>query len=102
MYLTSVFLGHTTASDLLSAFKGIFNDSLLSKLIQVSMNGPIVNMKFLDDLLDDPVFCDESHSLICIGICGLHVVHGAFQYGHKAAKWTVNDTLRAIYRMFKD
>jgi hypothetical protein len=29
-------------------------------------------------------------------------VHGAFQAGHKAAGWTVNEMLRGMYGLFKD
>ena len=37
-----------------------------------------------------------------MGSCGLHVIHGAFQTGHKASGWNVNGYLRAMYRLFKD
>ena len=36
------------------------------------------------------------------GSCGLHVIHGAFQAGHKASKWNVNAYLRSLYVSFKD
>ena len=29
-------------------------------------------------------------------------MHGAFQAGHKAAGWTVNEMLRGMYGLFKD
>src|SRR3989442_1028683 len=37
-----------------------------------------------------------------MGSCGLHVIHGAFQTGHKAAGWTINEALRGLYGIFKD
>ena len=70
--------------------------------MQVSMDGPSVNLKFLDELIKDPVFNNESDSIITIGVCGLHVIHGSFQTGHKAVNWNVNSTLRGMYRLFKD
>jgi hypothetical protein len=88
-YFTSVFLGHATAADLLLKFKEGLSVLSLQKLIQVSMDGPSVNWKFLPQLLD-------------LGSCGLHVIHGAFQTGHKAASWAVNETLRGLFGLFKD
>ena len=47
----------------------------------------------------------DSHDgikLLQAGSCGLHVVHGSLQYGHKAAEWSVNSYLRGLYYLFKD
>ena len=41
-------------------------------------------------------------SLLDRGSCGLHVVHGTFQNGHKNAKWNVNTALRSFYKLFHD
>lgn len=43
-YLTLVFLEHITAVDLLAAYKGAFSETTI---IQVSVDGPNVNFKFL-------------------------------------------------------
>ena len=32
-----------------------------------------------------------------MGSYGLHVVHGAFQNGHKNTKWNVNTALQSFY-----
>lgn len=103
-YLTSAFLGHSTADDLLKNFKESLQDKglTLTKLIQVSMDGPNVNWKFLDQLKTDICHGDSDRQLLDIGSCGLHVVHGAFQNGHKASGWKVNSFLRSIYTLFKD
>ena len=37
-----------------------------------------------------------------MGSCGLHVVHGAFQTGHKTSTWNINSVLRALYTLLKD
>ena len=31
---------------------------------------------------------------------GLHVVHRAFQNGHKNAVWKINSVLRSFYKLF--
>jgi hypothetical protein len=43
-YLNSVFLGHATAVDLELKFKEGLGSLSLTKLIQVSMDGPSVNL----------------------------------------------------------
>ena len=76
----------------------------LKKMLQVSMDGPNVNLKFLRDLQaflanssdpDDPVLFD-------IGTCSLHVVNGAYKTAHNACGWKVHIFLRALYYLFKD
>ena len=101
-YFASAFLDHARATDLLEKFKGVFNEKSLSKLIQVSMDGPSVNWKFIDELSNDDAFGNDESELLGIGSYGLHVVHGAFQTGHNAVNWNVNSTLRAFYRILKD
>lgn len=71
----------------------------IQKLIQVSMDGPNVNLKFYR-LLKDKV--EDVCSLIDFGSCSLHVIHGALQYGHKVTGWSVNSFLVGIYWLFKD
>ena len=100
-YFTSAFLGHARTTDLLEKFKGVFKEKSLSKFTQVSMDGPSVNWKFIDGLSNDAFGSDESE-LLEYGLCGLHVVHGAFQTGHNAVNWNVNSTPRAFYRILKD
>ena len=91
-YFDSSFLGYATANDLQSSFTSLLNDQILLKIVQVSMDGPNVNLKFLDQLINQLEIQSEK-SLLDMGSCGLHVVHGAFQNGHKNAKWNVNTAL---------
>lgn len=76
-YFNSIFLGHASAQHLLDGFnEGI---SYLSKqsILQVSMDGPRVNLKFWK-LLDDQMKADfpDGKHLVNIGVCGLHVING--------------------------
>ena len=101
-YLNSVFMGHQTAHDLIKAFKQGISSLDISKLVQVSMDGPNVNLKFFKALKEELKSGENETQVLDLGSCGLHVVHGAFQTGHKAAKWTLNSFLRGIYGLFKD
>jgi hypothetical protein len=100
-YLAAAFLGHARAEDLLTGFTTAVKELSMPKLIQVSMDGPSVNCKFvklpcakLQEISD--------MKLLELGSCGLHAVHGAIQTGHGASGWAVNATLKAMYSLFKD
>ena len=91
-YFDSSFFGHVTANNLQSSFTSLLNDQILSKTVQVSMDNPKINLKFLDQPIDQLEIQSEK-SLLDMGSCGLHSVHGAFQNGNKNAKWNVNTAL---------
>ena len=81
-YYSSSFLAHATAFNPFDSSTDTLGESMLSKVLQVSMDGPNVNWTFFDMLITE---LDEKFdpSLLEIGCCSLHVVHGAFQTGHK-------------------
>ncbi|XP_049275212.1 uncharacterized protein LOC125759844 [Rhipicephalus sanguineus] len=85
-YLTSCFMGHTCAEDLASAFRQAVQEIKGSKILQVSMDGPNVNFKFLRSLKEELRGSDESH-ILDIGSCGLHVINGAYKAGHVVSGW---------------
>jgi hypothetical protein len=102
-YLNSAFLGKASANDLLTKFKEGMSGLPMSKILQVSMDGPNVNWAFLRLLKEDLLSLDsEAAALLELGCCGLHVIHGAFQTGHTKATWNVNQILTAAYYVFKD
>ena len=49
-YYGSVFLGRATAHGLLFSFLNAFSDMPLSKLLHASMDGPSINLSFLNKL----------------------------------------------------
>lgn len=105
-FLTSVFLGHATSDDLLHAFTSALSQHNLNikRMLQVSMDGPNVNLKFLRELKtylkneSDP----NDPELIDIGTCSLHVVHGAYKTAHNRCGWKLQIFLRSLYYLFKD
>ncbi|XP_063219581.1 uncharacterized protein LOC134529431 [Bacillus rossius redtenbacheri] len=100
-YLTSVFLGHSTAADLLYAFKSALTSALLHKILQVSMDGPNVNLRFLKDLREDLKEGRPHEGVILdIGTCGLHSLHCAFKTAMKGTEWEIIPFLRAIHNLF--
>ena len=84
-YLTSLFLGHTTAKDLKKKFEEATEQLDLKKLIQISMDGPNVNWKVLDLIAEDSN--EQYLILLNVGSCSLHVVHGTFRNHMKQTNW---------------
>ena len=60
---------------------------IVHKLLQVSMYGPNVNLKFLEVLAEHRKL--NSPKLFNIGSRGIHVVHGAYGTGQNATDWEV-------------
>ena len=100
-YYGSEFLGHASAEDMLEEFHSCKENLTFRNLIQLSMDGPSVNWKFYK-MVEDELKNDYNYNLLNTGSCGIHIVHGAFQDGCKAAGWTVQQTLSSLYWLFKD
>ena len=78
-YLTSEFLQGAKAEQLVEKYHKASSLLDQSKPVQISSDGPNVNLNFLQIIKD----CREELDnlpLIDIGTCGLHTVHGSFQY----------------------
>ena len=100
-YLTFVFLGHSTAEDLHENFCEGVAKLNLSNILQISLDGPTVNLKFLHFVVKE-LKENKGLSLLNIGTCSFHVMHGAFQRGNKKSNWRLIETFSAMYRIFKD
>ena len=74
-YLTSRFPGHTSAEDLKKEFEEGIQELDTKKMVQVSMDGPTVNGKLYDSIMEEKNQNDDYQALIYIGSCSLHAVH---------------------------
>ncbi|XP_067143597.1 uncharacterized protein [Centruroides vittatus] len=103
-YLNSVFLDHSTAGDLISAFLDGLSDIHLdlAKILRICMDGPNVNISFLNKLEDHTETQNVGKSFVRMGTCGLHVVHGAVKAGFKVVDWNLLPLLRNLYYLLKD
>ena len=83
-----------------------FNKSVdiieLSEIMQVSMDGLSVNLKFLQQLVKHREELETEEKMIDIGTCGLHVVHGAFKCGIESADWNIKETLKGSHQLLHD
>ena len=100
-YYSSEFLGKTAAVNLLDSFIKCLSKLDKSKLIQVSSDGPNVNLAFLK-LLNEKRKDEELCKLIDIGTCGLHVLHGSFKHGEEKSEWKLKKLLSSRYKIFHE
>ena len=68
-YFYSSFFGHVTVNDLQSSFTSLVNDQILSKIVQVSMDGPNVNLKFLDQLINQSEIQSVGYGIMSFARC---------------------------------
>ena len=94
-------MGHASASDLLAHFHCAIKGFQLNKIVQVSIDGPNVNWKFLEQFQSE-LKRKSNVTLMNVGSCGLHVVNGAFQDSAKASGWEIDKLLLSAYCLFKD
>lgn len=99
-YFNSAFMGHATASNVLCAFLQATKELDLPKLLQVSMDGPNVNLKFHKDLKSYLKGDPGSPELLELGSCGLHAVNNAFKNAFKSVEWNIVAFLRALHNLF--
>lgn len=95
-YLSSSFMGKSSASNVLKHCNQSCSKLKTEKVIQVPSGGINVNFKFLD-LVNENLSDDELPGFISIGRCGLHTIPGAFQ--HDANSWSVEKVLQAISKI---
>ncbi|KXJ12053.1 hypothetical protein AC249_AIPGENE28772 [Exaiptasia diaphana] len=100
-YLTSIFVGHGTADNLIEHYSELTKDLDPAKTWQIGMDGPNVNISFhrkLSEQRAEP----QMASLLDIGTCGLHTVHRAFQTGGETTDWKFDQYFTKRHKLFKD
>lgn len=102
-YLTSEFLGHSAAIDLQQKFSKVISESNFKQanLLQISMDGPSVNLNLLEKINNDMI-TNHNVGLLNVGSCGLHVMHNAFRRGCEASQWELESFLTSAYILFRD
>ena len=100
-YWGSKFHGHSTHQYLLIHFNKSNDRIDLNKVIQISMDGPVVNLKYFEKLVDYPEEID-AHRLIDRRTCSLHIIHGSFKSRVEATSWSVKDLLKGSFQLLHD
>lgn len=104
-YLTSAFLEKSSALDLLEELTTCVAESNLSleNLIQLSTDGPNVNLKLIFDIKNHmKKTLNLNNEILDTGTCSLHIVNGAYKTAHANVGWKLNHFLRSLYQLFKN
>lgn len=95
-------LGHNTHQHLLDS---VVHESLkvfeMAKMVQLSMNGPNVNLKFFKKLKEQRKKL-ESPRLIDFGSCHLHIVYGTLKPCVETGGWNLKKLLKFCFQLLKD
>ena len=94
-YLNSKFLGKVAGQDVYEKFNECISEVDENKLLQVSSDGPNVNLAFLD-LLNEHRSDNELSRLINIGTCGLHTTNNSMKHGENSSGWKLNKLLQSM------
>ena len=70
-------------------------------MLQVPMDGPAINSKFFDALINYRSEC-ELPQLINIGSCSLHTVHGALKTAVESTCLNIKQTLKGIWQILHE
>ena len=87
-YFDSSFLDGATATNIQEAFMSGIKELDKNKFSQIFLDGPNVNLKFLE-LTADNSETDKLSPLKHIGTCGLHTAHSSLKAGIKLSRWIV-------------
>ena len=79
-YLDLDFLGHSTNVDLFEQFTSAVNELNPNCILQISLDCPSVDLKFLQKVQDHREASDQP-LLVDISSCGLHSIHGTCKAG---------------------
>ena len=65
-------------------------------MLQVTMDGPNVNWKLYDSIVQEWSENDDYRAPIDSGLCSLHVVHRTFRTVVQKTKWGIDGILEAL------
>jgi len=100
-YLDSQFLGGANAQQILESFNNGIKSMDARRNIQISSDGPNVNLKFLE-LVNEGRCTAELPTLLNIGTCGLHTVHGSLKAGVKSTDWSTGKILKSLWKLLDE
>lgn len=100
-YFTSVFMGHSKAEDIEEKLLSALEPLPLEKIVQLSMDGPNVNLKAFR-LVQEHLQQNYQVRCLDLGSCGLHTVHNAYKAGVAASKWGLDFLLSSLSTLFHD
>ena len=99
-YLHSSFMGKSSADDVYSHFNSCAETLVDANCLQVSSNGPSMNLAFLYILNEDRSEADIGKKLLELETFGLHLMLNAFKHGENASAQDIKTILSAMCKIF--
>ena len=96
-----MFFVHSTATDLVKNFNEELTGVDPSENLQISMDGPNVNLKFLENIRKEREQAKLS-KFIDIGSCDLHVLHGSLKSTFEKTDWDIKGLLKSCLQFLKN
>ena len=84
-YFNSSFLDGATVTDIQEVFMSGIKELDKNNFLQISSDGPNVNLKFLE-LMAENRENEQLSPLVDIGTCGLYTVHNSLKAGIKLSR----------------
>ena len=100
-YFNSKFLGKAAARYIYRKFNECISELDEKNFLQVSSDGPKVNLVFLD-LLNKHRSNNKLSRLINIGTSGLQTIHSSMKHDEDSSWWKLNKLLRSVYKIFEE
>ena len=100
-YWDSKFLGHTAHRKLLVSLQESLKDFDMIKMVQLSIDGPNVNLKLLKVMKEQRTELSFP-GLIDFGSCTLRALNGAFESGTEASGLKLKKMLKSCFEIFSN
>lgn len=100
-YLTSFFMSHYTAEPIYQMVETVCSDIGFQNLIQLSMDGPNVNLKIFS-MAQQNIEDQTGKKMLNVGSFGLHILHNSFREGCVSTDWDLESALTSLNWLFKD
>lgn len=87
-------MGHSTSEDIQGRLLSALEPFPLEKVLQISKDGPNVNLKLLKNFQEH---LHQAFQVQClnIGTCGLRTMHNAYGAGVTVSKWGIDSALQS-------
>ena len=94
-------MGCAKAEQILKTFEDCITKLKPQEFLQISSDGPNVDLKFLK-LFSEKCAFHELPPLVNIGTCGLHTIHGSMKAGVKKSGWNIGKTMKAMWKILDE
>ena len=100
-YFNSEFMGGAKAEKILQTFEKGINKPNPESFIQISSDGPNINLRFLE-LFAEKRESEELPPLMQIGTCDLRTIYGSMKAGVENSNWNIEKILKVAWKLLDE